>query len=277
VTVGPTVRAGWPELASEAAGLGLFMISALVATALFEHPASPMFAVVTSELGRRAAIGALMGATAIAIITSPLGARSGGHLNPSVSLTFWRLGRIPGDTAWRYAIAQTVGGAVGVGLVLAIVPAVVRDASVNYVVTEPGAPGLAVALLGEAAISFLLMLIVLVVSASPRLAPRTPLVAGALVCLFIVVEAPYSGMSMNPARTIASAVWAGQWRALWLYLLVPPAAMLLAAELYVRVRGPALVGCARLHHPAATSCPHCALVPEPTRRAMELVRLVPPR
>jgi aquaporin Z len=252
------------------------MVAALLATALLEHPASPLYAALPSPALRRALIGALMGATAIAIIYSPLGARSGGHLNPAVSLTYYRLGRIPAGVAWRYAAAQTVGGALGVGLVLGALPAVVRDPSVGYVVTTPGVAGVLGAALGEAATSFVLMFVVLTVSARPKLAPRTPLFAGFLVFLFIAVEAPYSGMSMNPARTIASAVWAGQWQALWLYLVIPPIAMLLAAELYVRRHGPDQVACAKLHHAPTVSCPYCSLVTGPAAKAIAVISLGDP-
>ena len=59
---------------------------------------------------------------------------------------------------------------------------------------------------------------------------------------------------MNPARTLASALGAGNYTALWLYFAAPLAGMLLAAEVYVRARGARRVHCAKLHHENAQPC-----------------------
>ena len=99
----------------------------------------------------------------------------------------------------------------------------------------------------EVAISFILMFSVLAAANAPRLAPHTGRVAGLLVALFITFEAPISGMSMNPARSLASALPASTWDAFWIYLVAPPLGMLLAAEVYAGGGGRA-VYCAKLHH-----------------------------
>ncbi|HET8797582.1 MAG TPA: aquaporin, partial [Thermoanaerobaculia bacterium] len=68
-------------------------------------------------------------------------------------------------------------------------------------------------------------------------------------------EAPYSGMSMNPARSFASALLGGTWNSLWIYFVAPPAGMLAAAALY---RGRAY--CAKLDHSGTMRCIfRCAL------------------
>jgi major intrinsic protein len=72
--------------------------------------------------------------------------------------------------------------------------------------------------------------------------------------IYISVEAPISGMSMNPARSLASAMAAQAWAPLWIYFLAPVLGMLLAAQLYVSRRGLAGVFCAKLHHDNATRC-----------------------
>ncbi|HKB16374.1 MAG TPA: aquaporin, partial [Planctomycetota bacterium] len=100
----------------------------------------------------------------------------------------------------------------------------------------------------EAGISFILMSVVLVVSNSARWARLTGICAGLLVATYITIEAPISGMSMNPARTVGSAAGEGAWDALWIYFTAPPLGMLLAAEAYVRVRGLRAVRCAKLCH-----------------------------
>lgn len=102
------------------------------------------------------------------------------------------------------------------------------------------------------------MSIVLVTTNTPRLARFTGLFAGALVAFYISVEAPLSGMSMNPARTFGSALPAQLWAALWVYFTAPPLAMLLAAEAYLRLRGSQRVMCAKLNHHNNKRCIfHC--------------------
>ena len=98
------------------------------------------------------------------------------------------------------------------------------------------------------------MTAVLNASNTARWAGFTGIFAGALVAIYITLEAPVSGMSMNPARTLASAVPSGIWDALWIYFLAPPIGMLLAAELFVRRRGLAGVFCAKLHHDSTSRC-----------------------
>ena len=110
------------------------------------------------------------------------------------------------------------------------------------------------AFLAEVLISFLLMLMVLVFSNHRRLARFTGLGAGALIALYITFEAPISGMSMNPARTLASALPAGIWTGIWIYFAAPLTGMLLAAEAYVRLRGVSKVFCAKLNHHGHRRC-----------------------
>jgi aquaporin Z len=199
-----------------------------------------------------------MGLTAIALIYSPWGKRSGAHMNPAVTITFWRLGRVPRWDAVFYILAQFAGGTLGVLFSLAIVPDAIKHPAVHFIVTAPGEAGLAAAAGGETVISFVLMLTVLTLSAS-RYAASTGVVAGCLVALYIAVEAPYSGMSMNPARSAASSIVAGDWTAWWLYALVPPISMLASAEVYVRTAGWARVACAKLRHAGDVRCIFCGL------------------
>ena len=245
----------WPEYLMEAAGLGLFMISACAFAVLFEYPGSAVHQAVPEPWLRRVLIGVAMGLTAISIIYSPLGKRSGAHLNPAVTLTFLRLHKVePWDAAF-YMLAQFAGGAVGV-LVATIVVGrmLVADSAVNYVVTLPGMPGRWVAFGAEMTISFGLMLAVLTVSNRRRLNRYTGLFAGALVAIYISVEAPLSGMSMNPARTLASALSAQVWTDIWIYFLAPPLGMVLAAELYRSLHGAESILCCKLHHENHSRC-----------------------
>jgi aquaporin Z len=245
----------WPEYLMEAALLGLFMVSACAFTVLLDHPASPAHRAITDSVQRRFLIGLAMGATAIALIYSPWGRRSGAHFNPATTLAFLRLGRIaPADAAW-YVAAQFVGGAAGVMAAGAVLGPALAHERVRFAVTRPGPAGAGVAWAAELAIAFLLMSVVLRLSAHPRYARRTGLCVGLLVATYITLEAPLSGMSMNPARTFASAAGAGDWTALWIYFTAPPLGMLAAAELHLRLRG--RLFCAKLDHDPARRCIHC--------------------
>jgi aquaporin Z len=204
---------------------------------------------------RRFLIGVAMGLTAITLIYSPLGKRSGAHLNPAVTLTFWRLGKIEPWDALFYMLAQFIGGALGVLLVAKVAGAMlIGDTAVNYAVTLPGAPGRWAAFAAELVISFGLMLTVLIVSNRHMLNRYTGIFAGTLVALYITFEAPLSGMSMNPARTVASALPAAIWTDVWIYFLAPPLGMLLAAEVYLLWRGQSSVLCCKLHHGNDSRC-----------------------
>src|SRR6266496_5613366 len=84
----------WPEYLIEAWALGTFMISAAMFTALLEYPASPVHQAIPNAFLRRSLIGLAMGFTAIALIYSPWGQRSGAHMNPATTLTFLHLRKI---------------------------------------------------------------------------------------------------------------------------------------------------------------------------------------
>ncbi len=246
------LRSHWPEYLTEATLLALFMISASAFTILLEHPGSAVVAALHDPFLRRMLIGIAMGLTALALIFSPMGKRSGAHFNPAVTFAFWRLGKVQSADAAFYVIAQFLGGIAGIALVAAIVPRCLADASVNYVATQPGVARSGSAFAAEFAISFLLMMTVLTVSNHPRLSRYTPFFAATLVATFITFEAPLSGMSMNPARAFGSAFVGRVWTALWIYFTAPAVAMLCAALVYRRAGR--VVYCAKLHHHNDARC-----------------------
>lgn len=242
----------WREYLIEAWALGTFMVSAgLFGTLLFAAD-SPLAALLPEPLLRRALMGLAMGATAIALIYSPWGQRSGAHMNPAVTVTFFRLGKLARRDLAGYLLAQALGGVSGVLLVAALVGERFTAPPVSWVATRPGPWGPGVAFAAEVAISALLMAVVLLASNSPRFARATGLFAGALVALYITFEDPLSGMSMNPARSFASALPSGLWQSFWIYLAAPPLGMLLAAEGWRAAGRRAL--CAKLHHTERHDC-----------------------
>jgi aquaporin Z len=243
----------WPEYLIEASALGTFMISASLFTVLLEHPDSPVARAISDPVVRRLLMGLAMGLTAIAIIYSPAGARSGAHMNPATTVTFYRLGRVRGQDAVGYIAAQFVGALVGLIAARAVLASALSHPRVNYVATLPGPWGVGAAFAGEVAIAAILMTVVLVVS-NGRHHRWTGAAAGALVAVFILVEAPVSGMSLNPARSLAPAIFSASLDTFWIYLIAPPTGMFLAAALYTRRRGLGAVLCARLNHTGPARC-----------------------
>lgn len=255
------LRAHWPEYLIEGWALGMFMISAGLITTLFDYPGSPVNHVLHDPDLQRILTGICMGVTAMALIHSPWGKRSGAHMNPAVTLTFLRLGHIGGWDAVFYIAAQFAGGTLGVLVVLAILGDAFAQPPVRYVATVPGAHGVEVALLAEFVISFVMMTTILRVANSRQLMRYTGVCAGILVAVWISIEGPLSGMSMNPARTFASALPGEVWTAFWIYVLAPIGGMQAAAGLFVRQRGRAAVKCSKLIHADDQRCIHCGYQP----------------
>src|SRR5262249_55833690 len=230
------------------------MVSAAGFATLLQPPSSPLSAWTSSPLLRRLPMGIAMGLTLIALIYAPLGRRSGAHMNPALTLTFLRLGKVTPSDAAGYIVGQFIGGVVGIIGANWIFQGLPAHPSVNYVATIPGMSGSTVAFVAEAAISFAMMFMVLNVSNRPGLARFTGLFAGVLVATYITFEAPLSGMSMNPARTFGPAMLAHTAATLWIYFTAPLIGMLLGAETYLRAQPRALVRCAKLYHPHDVRC-----------------------
>jgi aquaporin Z len=272
----------WQHYAIEAWGLGTFMFAAgAVATALRASPQPIAAAVAAHPILGRALFGIAMAVTSAAIVYSRWGARSGAHLNPALTLAFAHLRKIHIMDAIPYAIAHFVGAAIGFALAASLFGRLLLDPPASAIVTKPGMAGAGVAFLAEMAIAFILMTVVLVVSnASPRIARYTGAAAALCVGLFITFEAPLSGMSMNPARTLASALAGHDWTGIWIYFTAPPIGMLLAAMTFVRVRGAQAVLCGRLNHagsdPCIFRCNYCqrsTFRPEPVRPSVPQIAL----
>lgn len=247
----------WPEYSIEAVLVGLFMISACVFTVLFWLPSSPVPVNIPSIFVRRLMTGTAMGLTAIVLIYSPWGQRSGAHMNPSVTLAFYRLHKLRSAEAALYILFQFLGGMTGVWIAARMLGSRLGQPAVQYAATYPGKMGTALAAAAEFVISFLLMFMVLHISNHARLSRFTGIFAGLLIATYITFESPYSGMSMNPARTFASALPSGIWTGFWIYLVVPPIAMLSAAEFYTRTGFGQQVMCCKMFHNPRKDCTFC--------------------
>jgi aquaporin Z len=232
----------------------MFMISACTFAAVLEHPASPVRISIAHADLRRFLGGIAMGMTAVVLIYSPLGRRSGAHMNPATTLTFYRLGKVSWWDAAFYVLSQFIGGVLGTLIAFVALGQTLAHRNVNFAITRPGMRGVAIAFVAEAVITFLLMTVILNISNSRRFARYTGLAAGTMVMLFITFEAPFSGMSMNPARSFASDFVGMQWQAIWIYFTAPVIGMFSAAEVFVRTRGLHAVICAKLNHSGNARC-----------------------
>ena len=237
---------------SEGVGTALMLFIGVSAVAFMWAPGSPV-PVVSNGALRRLITGLMFAGGATAVVYSPLGQISGGHINPAVTVAFWRLGKVPTRDAVIYIVMQFLGafaGAFAAGVAWGPL-----TSGVQYAATVPG-PGYswAGALVAETAITFLLVFTIFVCVNKPRVAPRTGVIAGTLVALLVMIEAPVTGTSLNPARTLGPAVLAPNYTALWIYFAGPIAGALIAVAAYRGQWGPRTV-CAKLYHTEKYPCP----------------------
>ena len=245
----------WLLYVFEGMELAIFMISACFAIVYLFNPSFAAPHLIPSAAIRRLLMGTAMGATAVLIIHSPMGKRSGAHFNPAITLSYLRLAKIGRWDAIFYVVFQFIGGVFGVAVSALVLGSNLAASTADYAVTVPGKYGTAAAFFAELFMSTLLMGVVLWFSNRPSLANYTGYLVGILVTLYVLFFAPVSGFSINPARTTGSAVFAHVWTAAWLYFTAPPLGMLCAAEVYLRIYGPAGVLCAKLHPDARYLCP----------------------
>jgi aquaporin Z len=219
----------------EASGLALFMISACFFGAMLESPQSSWPATIPNGTLRLVIMGALMGATALFIFYAPFTAPSGSQINPAVTITFWRLGKMCHWDAVFYIVFQVTGGTLAVFIMQMILGDILVEPPINSVATIPGKHGWLPAHFTELSIAFVTMSIVLFTSAHPVLSKYTRFIAAGLVCCWVIIAGPVSGFGMNPARTLASGIPANSWTGWWIYMIAPVAGMLLASEFFLFV------------------------------------------
>ncbi len=223
----------WKLYIAEAVGLAIFMISACFFSGLLESKASAIHNAIPDPFVRSIIIGILMGLTALLIFFLPFTSASGSHINPAVSITFHRLGKLPQNDLVFYIIFQVIGGTLAVYVMVFFMGDMLTAMPVNYAATVPGKYGITTAFLAEFITAFIMMSMVLFTSASQYLKKYTRLIAACLVCMYVIIAGPLSGFGMNPARTFASALPANTWTAFWIYMIVPVSGMLSAAEFFL--------------------------------------------
>jgi aquaporin Z len=208
---------------------------------------SPVPLLLPDAGARRFITGALFGSIAALVTVSPIGKISGAHLNPAVTLAFWLEGKLAGRDALFYALAQFVGGILGAVPLLAWGPI---GWSIEFGATQPGSGyPISIALLGEVGVTFLLVMTTFTAAAHKRTRRWTPATIPVLFSVLVWLEAPLSGTSANPARSLGPAMIANVTAGQWIYFVGPLLGSALAvAVLRLELVGLRRVSAARLFH-----------------------------
>jgi aquaporin Z len=200
------------------------------------------------------------------VTLSPLGQRSGAHLNPSVTICFFLLDRMHRRDFLGYLLAQFLGASGGAALAALLDGRALR--AIHYDLTLPGSGvGEAQALLTEFVATALLIGVILLCVSFRRTARLTPFAVWLLVAVLVWQTALISGTSLNPARSFGSSVLAWVWREQWIYYLAPSLAAVAVALGYRRLVGVRRILTAKLFHPLPhlVKCHfrHCAFCTPP--------------
>ena len=229
-------KKNWIHYLQEALGLAVFMISACFFSALLFSEKSSWYHTIPNFTVRNVLMGVFMGLTALFIFYSRWTAPSGSQINPAVTLTFLRLDKMCRYDAMFFIIFQFIGGTTAVYMMDFLMGDILTGMPVNSAVTVPGKLGAMPALITEFIIAFITMTVVLFTSNNDRQKKYVRIYTGFLVCAWVIFAGPISGFGMNPARTFASALPANTWTVFWIYLFIPLAGMLTAAEFYLLVK-----------------------------------------
>ncbi len=209
----------WLVLRAELVGTAVLVLVGLSLVILMFGEGSPIPGVLASEGWRRLITGFLFGTTGALIALSPVGERSGAHINPIVTLAFRLMGKIDLRTSLGYVVAQLAGAILG-SLPLLAWGAMGR--SVAFGATVPG-EGYSVGgvLLGEVITTFAMVTLLCVFLGFRRIRPFTPAIFPVLYAVMVYAESPISGTSTNPARSLGPAIISGRWEGWWIYWIGP--------------------------------------------------------
>jgi aquaporin Z len=236
----------WPLWLSELVGTAVLVGAGCSLVVLDFGAGSPVAAVLPGAGARRAVTGFLFGTVGALLAVSPVGKLSGAHINPAVTLAFWLHGRMRARVAAGYVVAQLAGAILGALALRGWGP---MGASVAYGATTPGPAGPWIALLGEAGATFALVGGLFLFLGSRRLRRFTPLLFPVLYALLVWLEAPLSGTSTNPARSLGPGLVAGALDGWWVYWVGPLLGTLAGVAL---LRAPGVrafeVGVAKVFH-----------------------------
>ncbi|MDA8203349.1 MAG: aquaporin [Chloroflexi bacterium] len=218
------------EWAAEFLGTAILVLGGLSAVVLDFGAGSPVARAVPGASPRLLLTGALFAGTGALVTISPIGRRSGAHLNPAVTLGFWLTGHVHTVDLVGYVVGQVLGALAGAAALVAVWGA--RAAPVHDGLTQP-APGVSapVAAALEAVMTGAMILAILLMVSSPRTMRWTPLVVWAVVTVEVWQGAPFTGTSLNPARSFGPAVMTGDFHAYWVYVVGPLAGAVAAVTI----------------------------------------------
>ena len=212
-------RLPWQAFLSELVGTALLVVIGLSLVILMFGTGSPIARILPDEGVRRLITGFLFGTTGALIALSPIGKESGAHINPVVTLGFWLMGKLDAQTVFGYVLAQLAGASLGALPLLAWGS---MGRSVAFGATLPGEGySIGTVLLGEVVTTFAMVAGLCVFLGFRRLRPLTPALFPPLYAFMVWSEAPISGTSTNPARSLGPAIVSGQWRGFWIYVAGP--------------------------------------------------------
>lgn len=169
-----------------------------------------------------------------------LGHVSGGHFNPAVSLGLWAGGRFPARDLAPYIVAQLLGGIAG-SAVLSVIASgrpgfALADgfAANGYADHSPGGYSLAAAIVVELVLTAVFLLVIAGVTDRRAPAGFAPLAIGLTLTLIHLISIPVTNTSVNPARSLAPAVFVRGWalEQLWVFIVFPLAGGLVGGLVY---------------------------------------------
>jgi aquaporin Z len=209
----------WQVFVAELVGTALLVLVGLSLVILMFGEGSPINRVLPNEDWRRLITGFLFGTVGALIALSPVGMRSGAHINPVVTLAFRLMGKLNLRAALGYVVAQLSGAVLG-SLPLLAWGSMGR--SVAFGATLPGKGfAIQIVLLGEAITTFAMVAGLCVFLGFRQIRPFTPAMFPFLYAVMVYAEASISGTSTNPARSLGPAIVSGQWEGWWIYWVGP--------------------------------------------------------
>jgi aquaporin Z len=221
----------WPEYGAELLGTAFLLFAGVSAVIIDFGTGSPVAGDLPDQSARLLVTGLLFAGSGSLVAISPLGRLSGGHINPAVSLAFWMHGKMRHIDLGGYVVSQFLGAILGSSLVVIVWGE--RASSIGDGVTVPGAGfPLWTVFLAEVSLTFLLVIFIFHFVSSHRLMRWTPLMVWILVGVMVWLEAPISGTSLNPARSLGPALVSWTWHDQWIYFLAPPLGALLAVVIF---------------------------------------------
>jgi aquaporin Z len=240
------------EWGCELIGTALLLIGGLSAICLDFGANGAVATHVASQSSRLLITGLLFAGTGSLVAISPLGRRSGAHLNPAVTLAFWLRGNVHSHDLLGYSVSQLAGAVLGTLTVKALWGHTARVLSFGATMPGHGLDHLEAAGV-ETLMTAALVLAILLMTSRPSSARWTPLVVWIVVAALVWQGAPYTGTSLNPARSFGPALFAHLLGGYWIYLAGPLAGALLAAALHEVLPGDRPVTAKLFHDPAYRS------------------------